>query len=106
MKYFAVVLGFYLMGLATAPLVEMVRSKFAASCQQSCSEPVPENNDGCEKRECCAVSCCYVTLMFLVAETRYAFTAHFAQARKHNFKSPQDFSSFSLFDIWHPPKLA
>jgi hypothetical protein len=107
MKLLAFVLSFYVLSLAAVPGIQMLQVKLAENCKSVCSgEPKPSQADGCEKQQCCLVSCCYFSLLFYAAETKYSFHQYFATTIENNFGRQQIVASFNFFDIWHPPRLA
>ena len=107
MKYFALILSFYILSLAAAPIIQIAHAKLTAKCHNSCSKeskPMKEN-DECEKRGCSLITCCYNSLLLFITEAKYSFQQHFPITIENNFNLRQVFKSFNLFDIWHPPKL-
>ena len=106
MKYFALILGFYILSLAAAPVIQIALAQLTSECNSSYSKeckPVTEN-DGCEKRGCSLITCYYNSLLLFIYEAKYSFKQHFPITIKNNFNLKQVFKSFDLFDIWHPPK--
>jgi hypothetical protein len=106
MKYFAIIISCYILGLAASPALQIAHAKFSAKCHNCCAKklPVKETKD-CDKRDCPLMTCCYNSLLLFITETKYTFRHHFFTAIENNFKSHQVFISYNLFDIWHPPKL-
>ena len=107
MKHFAFILSFYILSLASAPVIQITFAKLTAKCQNSCSKeskPIKEN-DGCEKRGCSLITCCYNSLLLFISETKFSFLDYFPITVENNFNLEQVLHSFNLFDIWHPPKF-
>lgn len=108
MKYFAFLLSLYILSLAAAPVIQIAHAKLTAKCYDysSCSkESKPIKDDGCEKRGCSPITCYYNSLLLFITEAKYSFQHYFPITIENNFNLKQVFTSFNLFDIWHPPRF-
>lgn len=106
MKFLAFIISFYILSLAVAPGLKLLRTKFSSEhCKTICSEsPLSENdNDGCQKQNCTPFTCCFKTFIFT---NLYSFPSQFLSKLtvKNNYNLKRIFISLQTFDIWHPPK--
>jgi hypothetical protein len=102
MKYFAVILSFYILSMAAVPAVVMLHEKFS-SCEMQCGAmKLPKEKD-CTKN--CCYFCCYNPLVLFPHSYKYSTPFLLESVTENNFGHRETFIPLRNSDIWHPPRL-